>query len=120
MVHMVFYINLEKYYIVDAGYPNHRGYLAPCKGERYHIPEWYRGTKPKTSMERFNRVHSTIRNVIERSFGLLKMRWPILWKIPPYPMYKQKMSVVATMICLSFVLFADLCSTVNGCNLGEV
>jgi hypothetical protein len=30
------------------------------------------------------------RNVIERSFGLLKMKWPILWKIPPYPMYKQK------------------------------
>jgi hypothetical protein len=26
----------------------------------------------------------------------------------------------SVLTCLSFVLFADLCSTVNGCNLGEV
>jgi hypothetical protein len=97
------YINLGKYHVVDAGYPNRPGYLAPYKGERYHIPEWHRGTEPRTPMERFNRVHSSIRNVIERSFGLLKMKWPILWKIPPYPMYKQKMIVVATMILHNFI-----------------
>ncbi|XP_038704636.1 uncharacterized protein LOC120000575 [Tripterygium wilfordii] len=26
-----------KYYLVDAGYPNQRGYLAPYKGQRYHL-----------------------------------------------------------------------------------
>ncbi|XP_004971956.1 putative nuclease HARBI1 [Setaria italica] len=92
-----------KYYVVDAGYPNRPGYLAPYKGERYHLPEWHRGIEPKTPMERFNRVHSSIRNVIERSFGLLKMKWQILWKMPPYPMYKQKMIVVATMVLHNFI-----------------
>jgi hypothetical protein len=32
-----------KYYCVDAGYPNRPGYLAPYKGQRYHIPDWRRG-----------------------------------------------------------------------------
>jgi hypothetical protein len=82
---------------------NRPGYLAPYKDERYHIPEWHRGTKPKTPIERFNRVHSSIRNVIERSFRLLKVKRPILWKIPPYPMYKQKMIVVATMVLHNFI-----------------
>ncbi|XP_039773332.1 putative nuclease HARBI1 isoform X2 [Panicum virgatum] len=92
-----------KYYVVDAGYPNRPGYLSPYKGERYHMPEWHRGTKPKTPMERFNRIHSSIRNVIERSFGLLKMKWQILYKVPSYPMYKQKIIVVATMVLHNFI-----------------
>jgi len=54
-------------------------------------------------MEKFNRVHSSIRNVIERAFGLLKMKWQILYKMPPYPMYKQKMIVVATMVLHNFI-----------------
>jgi hypothetical protein len=54
-------------------------------------------------MERFNRVDSSIRNVIKRSFGLLKMKWPILFKIPCYPMYKQKMIVVAIMVLHNFI-----------------
>ena len=64
--------------VVDTGYPNRPSYLCPYKGERYHIPGWHRGMEPKTHKERFNRIHSSIRNVIERSFGLLKMKWQIL------------------------------------------
>nr|GEV29377.1 costunolide synthase [Tanacetum cinerariifolium]GEV30302.1 costunolide synthase [Tanacetum cinerariifolium] len=35
----------EKYYVVDAGYPNTRGYLAPYKGINihYHLPDFHRG-----------------------------------------------------------------------------
>jgi hypothetical protein len=29
-----------KYYHVDFGYPNSKGYLAPYKGQRYHVLEW--------------------------------------------------------------------------------
>ncbi|XP_075665533.1 uncharacterized protein LOC142635220 [Castanea sativa] len=32
-----------KYYLVDSGYPTKQGFLAPYKGERYHIPEFNRG-----------------------------------------------------------------------------
>ncbi|GKE71441.1 putative nuclease HARBI1 isoform X1 [Tanacetum coccineum] len=35
----------EKYYVVDVGYPNTRGYLAPYKRTdiRYHLPDFRRG-----------------------------------------------------------------------------
>ena len=89
--------------MVDAGYPNRPGYLAPYKGERYHMPEWHRGTKPRTPKEKFNRKHSSIRNVIERSFGLLKMKWQILYRMGNYPMWKQKMVVVACMVLHNFI-----------------
>jgi hypothetical protein len=36
------------------------------------MPEWHIGMEPKTPNEKFNRIHSIIRNVIERSFGVLK------------------------------------------------
>jgi hypothetical protein len=66
------------------------------------MPEWNRGMEPKNPKERF-RVHSSIRNVIERSFGVLNMKWQILFKIPPYPMFKQKMIVVSTMVLHNFI-----------------
>ncbi|KAK2454169.1 hypothetical protein QL285_001760 [Trifolium repens] len=34
-----------KYYLVDAGYPNMKGYLSPYKGERYHIPDFRDGSQ---------------------------------------------------------------------------
>lgn len=60
----------NKFYVVDAGYPNRVGYLAPYKGERYHLPEWHRGMEPKSPKEKFNCIHARVRNIIERSFGV--------------------------------------------------
>ncbi|CAH9106077.1 unnamed protein product [Cuscuta europaea] len=75
----------DKYYLVDAGYPNSRGYLAPYKGThiRYHFQDFRRGKTrgartPKGTEERFNYIHSSLRNVIERTFGVWKARWSIL------------------------------------------
>jgi hypothetical protein len=53
-----------KYYHVDARYPNRHGYLAPYKGERYHVPDWRRGPAPSGQQEMFNHLHSSIRNVV--------------------------------------------------------
>jgi len=100
---ILFYICVGKYYIVDAGYPNRPGYLAPYKGERYHLPEWHRGMEPNTPKEKFNRIHSSVRNVIERSFGVLKMKWQILYKMSGYSMVTQKKIVAATMVLHNFI-----------------
>jgi len=89
--------------LVFAGYPNHPGYLAPYKGERYHLPEWHRGMEPNTPKEKFNRIHSSVRNVIERSFGVLKMKWQILYKIPHFFNANTKKIVVATMVLHNFI-----------------
>jgi hypothetical protein len=35
-----FFWFVGKYYLVESGYPNRKRYLAPYKGQRYHIPEF--------------------------------------------------------------------------------
>ncbi|CAO2207659.1 unnamed protein product [Urochloa humidicola] len=63
-----------KFYLVDSGFPNHPGYLAPYKGTKYHLPEFRQGPRPRGKKEVFNYLHSSLRNVIERAFGVLKMK----------------------------------------------
>lgn len=65
------------YYLADAGYCNANGFLAPYRGQRYHLKE-FDGHRPETAQEYFNMKHAKARNVIERCFGLLKGRWKIL------------------------------------------
>ncbi|CAN1160508.1 hypothetical protein LINPERHAP2_LOCUS23356, partial [Linum perenne] len=61
------------YYLCDAGYANREGFLTPFRGQRYHLREWGPGSRPNTSEEYYNMKHSSARNVIERTFGILKM-----------------------------------------------
>ncbi|XP_050941514.1 protein ALP1-like [Cucumis melo] len=84
------------YYLVDAGYPNAEGFLAPYRGQRYHLQEW-RGPEnaPSTSKEFFNMKHSSARNVIERAFGVLKGRWAILRGKSYYPVEVQCRTILA-------------------------
>ncbi|KAL0543815.1 hypothetical protein IC582_018920 [Cucumis melo] len=84
------------YYLCDAGYPNAEGFLAPYRGERYHLSEW-RGESnaPTTAREFFNMKHSSARNVIERAFGLLKGRWAILRGKSYYPVDVQCRTIMA-------------------------
>ncbi|GFS31990.1 hypothetical protein Acr_00g0020260 [Actinidia rufa] len=79
----------DKYYLVDAGYPNRKEFLAPYKGERYHQAEFQRGEPPSNANEQFNKGHSSLRSVIERSFGVWKNRWAILRSMPQFSMSTQ-------------------------------
>lgn len=87
-----------KYYLVDSGHPNRVGYLAPFKGQRYHVLE-FEHNPPVGRKETFNNRHSSLRNVIERSFGVLKMKWRILLHIPRYSMLAQS-KIVTACACL--------------------
>lgn len=97
------YSLLGKYYLVDSGYPNRAGYLAPYKGEKYHLPEFQLGPGPCGKKEIYNHLHSSLRNVIERSFGVLKMKWRILLDLPSYPMRKQTKIIIACMALHNFI-----------------
>jgi hypothetical protein len=99
----LFSYDTEKYYVVDAGYPNRDGYLAPYEGQRYHIPEWRNSAAPNGEQVRFNYLHSSLRNVVERTFGVWKMKWRILLKMPTYPLDKQMMIVAATMCLHNYI-----------------
>jgi hypothetical protein len=61
-----------KYYLIDSGYPNRKGFLAPYKGQRYHVPEFQGegGHTPTSRKEVFNHAHSSLHNVIEHCFGV--------------------------------------------------
>ncbi|KAF7808351.1 protein ALP1-like [Senna tora] len=67
-----------QYYLVDVGFTNSRGFLAPYRGQRYHLSEWREGRHPTNPQECFNMRHSSARNVIECCFGMLRKRWAIL------------------------------------------
>ncbi|KAL6504693.1 hypothetical protein OROHE_023451 [Orobanche hederae] len=74
------------YYLCDNGYPNGEGFLTPYKGVRYHLDDWNGSLRrPQTFQEYFNMKHTRARNVIERAFGLLKIRWGILISPSYYP-----------------------------------
>ncbi|XP_058199469.1 protein ALP1-like [Rhododendron vialii] len=86
------------YYLVDGGYTNGDGFLAPYRGQRYHINIWRQGGIPATKEEYFNMKHSQARNVIERSFGVLKMRFALLKCASYYPIRTQ--CRIVTACCL--------------------
>ncbi|CAO2820913.1 unnamed protein product [Amaranthus hypochondriacus] len=76
------------YYLGDAGYKHCDGFLVPYRRTLYH--EWRRGLEqPRSKEELFNMRHSSARNVIERAFGLLKVRWEVLAKGTKYPLSTQ-------------------------------
>jgi hypothetical protein len=58
--------------------------------------------------EIFNHAHSSFRNVIERVFGVLKMKWRILLDVPGYPIEKQKIIIIACMALHNFIRDSNL------------
>lgn len=77
---------------MDGGYTHQPGFLAPYRGIGYHLNET-KGRKPQNEKELFNKRHSSLRNAIERAFGVLKKRWPLLSHNSFYP-YKTQVKIV--------------------------
>ncbi|CAL5377445.1 unnamed protein product [Camellia sinensis] len=93
-----------KYYLVDAGFTNMTGFLAPYRSERYHLDQFRGGRRrPNGYKELFNYRHSSLRNVIERSFGVLKNRFPILRSMPNYMQIRQGTIVTACYACHNWI-----------------
>ncbi|KAM6550924.1 hypothetical protein CsatB_000732 [Cannabis sativa] len=91
-----------KYYLVDSGYTNMPGFLSPYRGERYHLNQ-YTDRNPSGKRELFNYRYSSLRNVIERCFGVLKARFPILKQMPSYDLKIQKYIVIACCEIHNFI-----------------
>ncbi|KAI3860368.1 hypothetical protein MKX03_007124 [Papaver bracteatum] len=69
---------------------------------RYWICD-YRRVPPTAKEEKFNQAHSRLRNVIERAFGVLKVRFPVLSKMPSYSFETQRDIVIACMSIHNFL-----------------
>ncbi|KAK9047825.1 hypothetical protein SSX86_033213 [Deinandra increscens subsp. villosa] len=96
----------DYFYVVDSGYPNLKGFLAPYRGERYHRSDWQSG-RVRGKEEMFNFKHSSVRNVIERAFGVLKARFHILKDIPNYPLRRQMLIPHACCALHNYIRMED-------------
>ncbi|CAN1182810.1 hypothetical protein LINPERHAP2_LOCUS36175, partial [Linum perenne] len=90
--------------LVDSGYSNILGFLAPYRGITSHFQEIRRRGGPRGREELFNYRHSSLRNVIERCFGVLKARFPILkFMRRTYSFKKQTQIVMACCTIHNFI-----------------
>jgi hypothetical protein len=96
-------IYIGYYYLVDAGYTNCKSFLAPYREQRYHLNDWRVGHQPTTAEEFFNMKHSSARNIIERCFGLLKLRWAILRSPSFYPIKTHNQIIMACCLLHNYV-----------------
>ncbi|KAL0010302.1 hypothetical protein SO802_005410 [Lithocarpus litseifolius] len=83
------------YYLVDSGYAIGSAFLPPHKFARYHAQEFRN--------ELFNYRHSSLRMVIERCFGVLKARFPILTKMHSFSISRQRLLVTACCALHNFI-----------------
>ncbi|KAG6507954.1 hypothetical protein ZIOFF_033309 [Zingiber officinale] len=66
-----------KYYLVDSGFMLKRDLITPYREIHYHLKEYSR-CDPTNVKELFNLRHESLRSAIERAFGVLKKRFPII------------------------------------------
>ncbi|XP_028096012.1 uncharacterized protein LOC114295907 [Camellia sinensis] len=91
-----------KYYLVDTGFTNMPEFLAPFRSQRYHLQEFH-GRRYAGPKELFNYQHSSLRNGIERTFGVLKKRFPILRSMPNYKSTRQGSLVIAYCVVYNWI-----------------
>jgi len=89
-----------KYYLGDAGYALSKFCLTPYRGVRYHLKEWAKSKqRPQNKEELFNLRHASLRNVVERIFGVTKKQFPILTCMTSFPF-----SVQCELVICAFML----------------
>nr|DAD19523.1 TPA_asm: hypothetical protein HUJ06_020986 [Nelumbo nucifera] len=103
---MVTQHNIGKYYLVDVGYRNKPGFLAPYQGTRYHLNE-IRGRLSESLKEIFNNRHSSLRNAMECAFGVLKKRWAILDATQYFDFDTQVNIVIACCVLHNHIMGVD-------------
>ncbi|KAI7980907.1 hypothetical protein LOK49_Contig93G00009, partial [Camellia lanceoleosa] len=84
---------------------NHKGFLAPFKGCRYHQEQFRVTGRARNANEVFNTVHSSLRSAIERTFGVWKARWGFLHNMPWYDFGKVQVPLVANA---EHFIFSDM------------
>ncbi|XP_074345516.1 uncharacterized protein LOC141684428 [Apium graveolens] len=85
-----------KYYLFDCRFANRRQFLSAIRKVRYYLKEFGgEGRHTRNANELFNLHHSSLRNVIERIFGIFKSRFTIFKIAPPFSFQVQAELVLA-------------------------
>ena len=92
------------YYLVDSGLPIGTSFLPPHKSTRYYAQEFRSSGRRITSKkELYKYRHSSLQLVIERSFGVLKARFPILNLMPNFKQIRQHYVVIVYCALHNFI-----------------
>ena len=90
--------------MVDSGYSNKPGFLAPFRNVPYHLRDARRragGINGPTEL--FNYRHASLRNCIERCFGVLKARFPILRYMTNFSLIRQREIAMCCCVLHNFI-----------------
>lgn len=84
------------------------GLITPYRCVRYHLKE-YSTRPPENAKELFNLRHASLRNAIERAFGVLNKRFPIIGSTtePTYSAETQSQIVLACCILHNYLMSVD-------------
>lgn len=95
-----------KFFLVDSGYANTDRFLAPYRGERYHLSQFDGNARARTHRgprDLYNHRHAQLRNAVEKAFGILKRRFKVLRQATPFPYKVQCRIAVACCIIHNFI-----------------
>ena len=93
-----------KYWLGDAGYGNSEFVMAPYRGVRYHLREQRQSNQRlANSKELFNLRHASLRNVIERIFGVVKRKFKILAHKPEFSIDTQADLILGLFALWNFI-----------------
>ena len=83
--------------------------MVSYRGVRYHLKE-YSTRGLQNAEEIFNHWHSSLRNVIERTFGVLKKRFPIISRMTKlfFPIDTVIEIILACCILQNYLMGVDL------------
>ena len=86
------------------------GLITPYRGVRYHLKEYSERNPPQNYKELFNLRHASLRNAIERAFGVLKKRFSILANStePTYGIKTQSLIIGCCCIIHNYLMGMDL------------
>lgn len=93
-----------KYYLADAGYHNINYLFCAYRSIWYHLKEQaIAGERPMNKKELFNLCHSSLCNVVERIFGVIKRHFQIFKSTPEYHFNTQINLIFAVIALHNFI-----------------
>ncbi|OAY85027.1 hypothetical protein ACMD2_19178, partial [Ananas comosus] len=100
------YVYFSKYYLVDSRYANTDRFLVPYRGERYHLSQFdsiVRARTHRNPKDLYNHRHAQLKNMVEKTFGILKKWFKILNHATPFPYKVQCMVAMACCVVHNFI-----------------
>jgi DDE superfamily endonuclease len=95
-----------RFYLADSGYANTRNFITPYRNHLYHLSAFRRRSRANrylSSEDLFNHRHAQLRNIVERTFGVVKKKFKILEFMRTYDYKRQCKIVIACCILHNFI-----------------